>query len=80
MSNDDREARDRSFVLRTIIVVLAISALSVVFALLAGLRNPAIDNDRIFTILTPLSQQISGALISIVSGMLVYKATKKDDK
>lgn len=69
---------DRSFVLRVIVVVLAASALSVVFALLAGLFHPAVDNKMIFQILTPMSQQISGALISILSGLIAFKAGKGD--
>lgn len=66
--------RDRSFVLRAIVVVLAICALSVVAVLLIGLFNPLVDNNRIFAILTPMSQQISGALISILSALVAVKA------
>lgn len=73
--------RDRSFVLRTIVLVLAVCALSVVAVLLAGLFNPQVDNEKIFSILQPMSQQISGALISILSGLIAVKSvlpTKKD--
>lgn len=70
--------KDRSFVLRVVVVVLAVSVLSVVFALLAGLFNPIVDNKMIFQILTPMSQQVSGALISILSGLVAYKTLKGD--
>ncbi len=66
--------KDRSFVLRAVVLALVISALSVVFVLLAGLFEPNVDNTRIFAILTPISQQVTGALISILSGLIAYKA------
>lgn len=73
--------KDRSFVLRAVVLALVISALSVVFVLLAGLFNPVVDNNRIFSILTPISQQVTGALISILSGLIAYKAgTSKGDE
>lgn len=74
----DMNDKDRSFVLRVIVMALTISALSVVFVLLAGLFNPLVDNNRIFAILTPISQQVTGALISILSGLIAFKAGKKD--
>lgn len=67
---------DRSFVLRTMVIVLAISSMSVVFALLAGLWVQNIDNGAIFEILKPLTQVITGALISTLSGLIAYKAGK----
>lgn len=70
---------DRSFVLRVIVLALVISALSVVGVLLAGLFNPMVDNNRIFAILTPISQQVTGALISILSGLIAYKAGAKEN-
>jgi len=69
---------DRSFVLRAIIIVLCISALAVIFTLLAGLFNPSVDNNRVFAILGPMSQNITGALISILSGLIAYKAGKDE--
>lgn len=70
--------RDRSFVIRAITVVLAVSALAVIFTLLAGLFNPSVDNARIFGILGPMSQNITGALISIFSALAAVKMTNKD--
>lgn len=74
--------RDRSFVIRAITIALVISALAVVAVLLAGLFSTNVDNNRIFAILTPISQQVTGALISILSGLIAYKAgaSKVDDK
>lgn len=74
--------RDRSFVIRAITIALVISALAVVAVLLAGLFSTNVDNNRIFAILTPISQQVTGALISILSGLIAYKAgaSKGDDK
>lgn len=72
--------KDRSFVLRAIVVVMSVSVLSVTFILLAGLFNPMVDNNRIFAILTPIAQQTSGALISVLSALIAYKAAKGDDK
>lgn len=54
-----------------------------VFALLAGLFNPAVDNKEIFAILGPISQNVSSAAISIVSGLIGYKvgaSSKGDEK
>lgn len=66
--------KDRSFVLRTIVVVLAACALTVIAVLLAGLFSAQVDNGKIFQILQPMSQNITGALISILSGLIAYKA------
>lgn len=65
------KARDFIIVLFSIALVFWGSA--VVLSLLVGLFNPAVDNNRIFAILTPMSQQVSGALISILSGLIAYK-------
>lgn len=70
--------RDRSFVIRAFVVTLMVSALSVVFVLLAGLFNPLVDNNRIFSIITPIAQQVTGALISILSSLVAIKATKNN--
>lgn len=70
--------KDRSFVIRAFVVVLSISALAVIFVLLAGLFNPAVNNDMIFKILDPMSQTITGALVSILSGLIAYRAGKAD--
>ncbi len=70
--------KDRSFVLRTAVVVLAISALGMVFTLLAGLFEPAVDNETIFGILGPMSQNITGALISILSGLIAVKINRPE--
>lgn len=70
--------RDRSFVIRAFVVTLMVSALSVVFVLLAGLFNPLVDNNRIFGIITPIAQQVTGALISILSSLVAIKATKNN--
>lgn len=71
--------KDRSFVLRIIVSALVVSALSVVFVLLGGLFHDGVDNNRIFAILTPLSQQVTGALIAILSGLIAYKSGNKKD-
>ena len=68
--------KDRSFLLRLFAIAIVVSALAVVVVLLAGLFDGRVNNDRIFTILTPLSQQVTGALISILSGMIAFKAGK----
>lgn len=76
--------KDRSFVLRTIVLVLAACALAVIAVLLAGLFSSQVDNGKIFSILQPMSQNITGALISILSGLIAVKAagtdTTKGDK
>lgn len=70
--------KDRSFVIRAIVIVLSISALAVIFVLLAGLFTPTVDNNMIFKILDPMSQTITGALVSILSGLIAYRAGKAD--
>lgn len=47
--------------------VLAIVVLSVVFALLVGLFNPVVDNDKIFSILGPAFNMVVGCFISLFS-------------
>ena len=71
--------RDRSFVTRAFVVVLSISALAVIAVLLAGLFNPAVDNSMIFKILDPMSQTITGAVVSILSGLIATRSKEKDD-
>ena len=71
--------RDRSFVTRAFVVVLSISALAVIAVLLAGLFNPAVDNSMIFKILDPMSQTITGAVVSILSGLIATRSREKDD-
>ena len=70
---------DRSFVTRAFVVVLSISALAVIAVLLAGLFNPAVDNSMIFKILDPMSQTITGAVVSILSGLIATRSKDKDD-
>lgn len=70
--------KDRSFVIRVFVVTLAVSSLAVVIALLIGLFNPIVDNNRIFSILTPISHQVTGALISILSALVAIKATQNN--
>lgn len=70
--------KDRSFVIRVIVSVLAIASLAVVFALLVGLWEPRVDNNRIFQILTPISNNITGALISLLSALAGYQAGNKN--
>lgn len=71
---------DRSFVIRVIVIVLAIASLAFVSALLIGLFNPLVDNAKIFEILQPMGNSIVGALISVFSALMAIKATaKKDD-
>lgn len=65
---------DRSWVIRVLVSALVICALSVVAVLLVGLFSSSVDNNRVFAIITPLSQQVTGALISILSGLIAYKA------
>lgn len=71
--------RDRSFVTRAFVIVLSISALAVIAVLLAGLFNPAVDNSMIFKILDPMSQTITGAVVSILSGLIATRSREKDD-
>ena len=71
--------RDRSFVTRAFVIVLSISALAVIAVLLAGLFNPAVDNSMIFKILDPMSQTITGAVVSILSGLIATRSKEKDD-
>ena len=47
--------------------------------LLAGLFNPAVDNSMIFKILDPMSQTITGAVVSILSGLIATRSREKDD-
>ena len=56
-----------------------ISALAVIAVLLAGLFNPAVDNSMIFKILDPMSQTITGAVVSILSGLIATRSREKDD-
>lgn len=72
--------KDKSFVIRALVVTLVISALSMVGVLLVGLFDPLVDNEKIFTILTPISQEVTGALISILSGLVAVKLTKEEEK
>lgn len=72
--------KDRSFVIRAFVITLLLCSVSVVVALLLGLWEQAIDNDKIFAILQPLAQQVNGAVISILSALLAVKAVKGDEK
>lgn len=65
--------RARDFIIVLFSIALVFWGSAVVFSLLIGLFNPMVDNNRIFAILTPMSQQVSGALISILSGLIAYK-------
>lgn len=49
------------------------------FALLAGLFNPIVDNREIFKILGPIAQNVSSAAISIVSALVGYKVGSSRD-
>lgn len=70
--------KDRSFVIRAFVLTLMLCSISVVVVLLAGLFDNQVDNNRIFAILAPLSQQVTGAAISILSALVAVKATSKD--
>jgi hypothetical protein len=70
---------DRSFVIRAFVIVLSISALAVIAVLLAGLFTPVVDNNLIFKILDPMSQTITGALVSILSGLIAVRTIGKKD-
>lgn len=72
--------KDRSFVIRAFVLTLMLCSISVVVVLLAGLFEDKIDNNRIFAILAPLSQQVTGAAISILSALVAVKATTKGEK
>lgn len=70
--------KDKSFVIRAFVCTLLACSMSVVIALLMGLWEEKIDNDKIFAILQPLAQQVNGAVISILSALLAVKYTKGD--
>lgn len=65
--------KDRSFVIRAFVIALILWGSAMFVALLLGLYTPSVDNTEIFKILTPMSQQISAAVISIVSGIIGYR-------
>lgn len=73
-------ARDSSFIIRLSAIAIVIAMLAMVGTLLAGLFNPAVDNDKVFGILGPMSNQISGALISILSALAAVKMTSKGEE
>lgn len=52
------------------IVVISLSAImvAVVIVLLAGLFNPAVNNDKIFAIIGPAFQTVVGAFVGLLSG------------
>lgn len=64
---------DRSFVIRAFVIALIFWGSAVVIALLRGLWSPTVDNKEIFSILGPISQNVSSAAISIVSALIGYK-------
>lgn len=77
--DDTVSDKDRSFIIRLAAVAIVIAMLAMVSTLLAGLFNPAVDNDKVFQILGPMSNQISGALISVLSALTAVKFMGKGD-
>lgn len=71
--------KDRSFVIRAFVITLMLCSVSVVIVLLIGLFDNKVDNNRIFAILAPLSQQVTGAAISILSTLIAVKAVTKGE-
>lgn len=67
--------KDRSFVIRTACLVLAVSVLAMIFTLLAGLFDPKVDNDKIFAILGPSYQTIIGCLVGMMGGLRLATTT-----
>jgi hypothetical protein len=52
-------------------VTLTIILLSMVFVLLVGLFNPAVDNTEIFKAITPAFQTIVGGFIGLITGIKI---------
>lgn len=62
-----------------LIVVTALAAImvGVVLVLLAGLFIPSVENDKIFAIIGPAFQTITGAFVGILSGKVINGAQSK---
>ncbi|NBP03359.1 MAG: hypothetical protein EBU90_25385 [Proteobacteria bacterium] len=54
----------------TAVGVLSSVMVAVVFTLLYGLFNPAVDNNEVFKTIDPAFQTITGALVGLVCGRL----------
>ena len=53
---------------------LTIILLSMVCALLIGLFNPLVDNNKIFEAITPAFQTIVGGFIGLITGIKIGRA------
>lgn len=62
-----------TFIFRVVTVTLAIVILAVIFAMLYGLFDQAVDNKEIFAILGPAFQTVTGAFVGVLGGRLLEK-------
>lgn len=56
------------FIYRVVTVTLATVIVAVAIALLYGLYDPKIDNDKVFAIIGPAFNTVIGAFVGIVAG------------
>lgn len=68
-------SQDKSFVIRTAAITLAVVIVGMVGVLLAGLFDPVVDNDKIFDVLTPSFQTVIGCFVGLLAGLTASRST-----
>ena len=69
-----------SFIVTVLIAItLCICLLAIVFALLVGLYDKAVDNSEIFKLLSPALMTIIGAAVGVLAGAKL-QSNEKDSK
>jgi hypothetical protein len=69
---------ESTFIYRVVVVTLAAVIVCVVAALLVGLFDPRVDNDKIFPIVGHAFDTITGAFVGILSGLVMGKQSRKE--
>jgi hypothetical protein len=66
-------------ILLVAIYTLALVMLAMVFTLLMGLFDEQVNNDKIFDVLSPAFSTIVGALVGLLGGLRLARASEERD-
>ena len=66
-------------ILLVAIYTLALVMLAMVFTLLIGLFDEQVNNDKVFDVLSPAFSTIVGALVGLLGGLRLARASEERD-